>query len=135
MTIVELETIVEKYVNCGRLFCGRRSEYNFEKHVSDITLLVPPRSWPLNWREGCSYDVEVEIWMGKVRNTKERTLTSFRDDLNTLAKEFIEALSGDEYISIPDTDIEANYWSSDEGQTVNSQEFISFPLTLRLWAT
>ena len=132
MTIAQFEDKIESCVT-GKFFAGRKNEYNREKLISDITILVPPREWPLNWREGCYYDIEVELWIGKVRNPKDATLTKFRDDLNAEAVTLIGAIHLLDGIHVLSNDVNASYWSSDEGQSVNSQEFISFTLPLRIW--
>ena len=136
MTIAELEDKIEGCVPTGyRFFSGRKSEYNFEKLVSDIVLFIPPREWPLNWRSDCSYDVEVEIWIGKIRSPKTQQLTAFRDALNTTATTMIDAINEINEILVVESDVQASYWSTDEGQSVNTQEFVSFTLLLRIWST
>lgn len=140
MTIDALVTAIQTEVDKTdyAFFCGLRSAYNREKKIEDVIILVPPKEWPLNWREDCSYDVEVEFWIGKLvslRPEREDTypLAEIRDELNTDARTLIDYLNESTQIQVVPTDISASYWSPDEGATVNSQEFVSFTLTLRVW--
>jgi len=140
MTIEELVTIFQTEVakTDYTFFCGLRSAYAREKKIDDVIILVPPKEWPLNWREDCHYDVEVEVWIGRVvslRPEREDTypLAEIRDDLNDDARTLIGYLNDSSRVQVVPTDINASYWSPDEGATVNTQEFVSFTLTLRLF--
>jgi hypothetical protein len=38
-------------------------------------------------------------------------------------------------ILVVESDVQVSYWSTEEGQSVNTQEFVSFTLLLRIWST
>lgn len=143
MTIAELVEIFEGHATTMEypFFCGLKSHYNREKKITDIIILVPPKEWPLNWRADCSYDVEVEVWIGKMVNLRTDRqddtypLATIRDTLNTDANTLIGLLNTDDYVQVLTDDISASYWSPEEGATINTQEFVSFPLTLRVWSS
>lgn len=143
MTIAELVDIFEGHATTMTypFFCGLKSHYNREKKITDIIILVPPKEWPLNWRADCSYDVEVEVWIGKMVNLRTDRqdevypLAEIRDTLNTDANTLIALLNTDDEVQVLTDDISASYWSPEEGATINTQEFVSFPLTLRVWSS
>jgi hypothetical protein len=143
MTIAELVDIFEGHATTMEypFFCGLKSHYNREKKITDIIILVPPKEWPLNWRADCSYDVEVEVWIGKMvnlrtdRQDETYPLATIRDTLNADANTLIGLLNTDDYVQVLTDDISASYWSPEEGATINTQEFVSFPLTLKVWSS
>jgi hypothetical protein len=136
MKIADLKNKVEGVIPGGfGFFYGLKSHYNHEKFVKDMVLMIPPRSWPLNFRQGCSYDVDVEFWIGRVRSLKDKSTAISRDQLNDDARTLMDAIGSMDDISVVNDDVSANYWTTDEGQSVNAQEFVSFTLTLRLWTT
>ena len=54
--------------------------------------------------------------------------------MNEDAVTFLEALNDDTSTLVLQTDIMGSYFSNSEGPTVNSQEFLRFPVTVRLWS-
>jgi hypothetical protein len=139
--VTKAETIAKKkdtYNINYNFFCGLVADYNREKRISDIIILLPPKEWPLNWRKGCFYDVEIEFMIGRVaelRDNRDDTYpyAEIRDELNEDAVTFLEALNDDTSTLVLQTDIMGNYFSNSEGPTVNSQEFLKFPVKVRLW--
>ena len=147
MTIEEFVTKVQAiaeaedtYNKDYEFFCGLVADYNKNKKISDIIILLPPKEWPLNWRSGCFYDVEIEFMIGRVaelRDNRDDTYpyAEIRDELNEDAVTFLGALNTDGSTLVLQTDIMGSYFSNSEGPTVNSQEFLKFPVTVRLWST
>jgi hypothetical protein len=142
MTIAELVEIFDGHATTMEypFFAGLMSHYNREKNITDIMILVPPKEWPLNWRENCSYDVQVEVWIGKMVNLRQNRedtypLAEIRDELADDARTLIGLLNTTSTVQVVEDEIPASYWSPDDNATINTQEFVSFPLTLRVWSS
>jgi hypothetical protein len=120
-------------------FCGLVTDYNREKRIGNIIILVPPKQWPLNWRAGCDHDVEIQVMIGKLAELRTEETESMypyallRDALNDDARLFLRTLNSHSNVQVVNTDISGEYFRADDGPTVNSQEFLRFTFTVKLW--
>ena len=144
MNIETFVNRIETYTPTGFTFwCGlRRAHYNTEKTIGNVMLMVLPASWPAMWREGCRYRINFELWLGVVVDlSRVVELTQQHNPYSPLesvayihqvARELIEAVSQDTYISVLN---EPNmiFYDQPDGQSVNSQIWLQVPIECDVW--
>ena len=146
MTIKEFLNKIETYTPDGYTFWSglHKSAYNQKKTVSDTMLVVFPNPYPSQWKGFCSYDIDVEIWFGKVVNLKNTSVGEYQQDpyspidivsnLHLLADTFATALGGDEYLSLLGVE-PYEFFDAPDGQSVNQQVWLKTKIKLRAWFT
>jgi hypothetical protein len=140
-----IDTIREYTPEGFRFWAGLyRGDYNTEKQIDNIMLLVLPRTWPSLWNDGCSRKVTFALWFGVTRDIMEGRVTvddqkRYNDAgivaaVHQLAIETLQAIGGDEHISIIN-DPEMTYYNAADGQAVNMQAWLEVPITAEVWKT
>jgi len=119
-----------------------RGDYNTEKQVDNIMLLVLPRTWPSLWNDGCQRKVKFALWFGVTRDIMEGRLTvsdqqRYNDAglvaaVHQVAIETLQAIGADTHISILN-DPEMGYYNAADGQAVNMQSWLAVPIEAEVW--
>ncbi len=138
-----LDTIREYTPEGFRFWAGLyRGDYNTEKQVDNIMLLVLPRTWPSLWNDGCRRKVKFALWFGVTRDIMEGRLTvsdqkRYNDvglvaAVHQVATETLQAIGVDTHVSILN-DPEMAYYNAADGQAVNMQAWLEVPIEAEVW--
>jgi hypothetical protein len=120
-----------------------RGDYNQEKEIDNVMLLVLPRTWPSLWHDGCSRRITFSLWFGVTRDIMEgRISVNDREKYNDagllsavheVAIETLQAIGADTNISIVN-DPAMSYFDAADGQAVNMQAWLEVPVEADIWA-
>ena len=144
MTITEFVNRIELYLPTGYTFWSglHRSSYNQEKLIEDTMLVVFPNPYPSQWRSFCNYNIDVEIWLGKMVNINNSVEGSYQVDpyspldvvqeMHLLADALIDDLNDDQYFNVMEVQ-PYEFFDSPDGKSVNRQVWLKVNVKLKAW--
>lgn len=114
------------------LWVGKnRNDYNLESTPTDV-VLVEVGKWPSTWRTGCSLTLTVRVMVGKMVSLLPYSGVELRDTMQDIANTFVAQVNTDAYILVQQVS-PFEFFDAAEGAGVNSQAWLMFEMTMKIW--
>jgi len=119
---------------------GQASNYNQESTPADVVLVELPR-WPAKYRQMCAFEVNVQVYVGKLVNLIPAAGTEVHAPyhsteviaaMHAAFDQFLDDVNTDNYMQVL-TASPLEYIDAASGFGVNSQAWMRSSVQLRLW--